>query len=96
MKVCLIPDRVLTRDGRWATDTAVTFWNGVITEVGKPATDGETIRLPGLTLLPGLVDIHTHAAVGADASDGVHISIVIMMQRYKNFATLKKIPIFAH
>ena len=33
-------------------------------------TDGEMIDATGKYIIPGLVDIHTHGAVNADASDG--------------------------
>ena len=32
-------------------------------------TDGEMIDATGKYIIPGLVDIHTHGAVNADASD---------------------------
>lgn len=39
-----------------------------IVAAGASVTDGED--LDGAYVIPGLIDIHTHAAVGADASDG--------------------------
>ena len=44
--------------------------NGMITAVGDLPDEEETIDLEGLTVLPGLVDIHTHGNSGADFSDG--------------------------
>ncbi|MCD7828970.1 MAG: N-acetylglucosamine-6-phosphate deacetylase [Clostridiales bacterium] len=40
-----------------------------ITRVG-PAVTGEGLDAGGCYLIPGLIDLHTHGAVGADASDG--------------------------
>lgn len=39
---------------------------------GSPADEaaGDVLDAQGCLLIPGLVDVHTHAAIGADASDG--------------------------
>jgi imidazolonepropionase-like amidohydrolase len=62
----LLPDRVWTADG----DTAHTGWavlvhNGAIAAVGprasiQAAAGAQRIELPGATLTPGLVDLHSH------------------------------------
>lgn len=40
-----------------------------IAEIAPGLSGGETIDLSGLTIVPGFVDVHIHACVGADASD---------------------------
>ena len=54
-------------------DGAVCWENGVVTFVGEasaaPASGGPAVPLPaGALLLPGLVDLHCHGAVGVDFS----------------------------
>lgn len=53
------------RLGKNITDIAVE--NGKITSVGK--TDGAGIDMGGLKVYPGLIDIHSHGAVGIDVMD---------------------------
>ncbi|HAL63844.1 MAG TPA: N-acetylglucosamine-6-phosphate deacetylase [Clostridiales bacterium] len=45
--------------------------NGKFTEIGKINETG--IDLQGQTVIPGLIDIHTHGAVGVDTMDGKDI-----------------------
>ena len=54
------------------------FANGMIVENGRikwigndPVPEGETIDLQGQTVLPGLIDCHTHPKYIADALHGV-------------------------
>ncbi|MBQ9347097.1 MAG: amidohydrolase family protein, partial [Oscillibacter sp.] len=44
--------------------------NGRFTELLPDAAAGDGVDLGGLTVLPGLVDIHIHGSAGADFSDG--------------------------
>ena len=48
--------------------TAITGGDTHVTVQEPP--DGEMIDATGKYIIPGLVDIHTHGAVNADASDG--------------------------
>jgi len=62
----LLPDRVWTGDGNTAhTDWAVLVHNDSIAAVGPKASiqtpaDTQRIELPGATLTPGLIDLHSH------------------------------------
>lgn len=62
----LLPDRVWTGDGDSThTDWAVLVHDGNITAVGPKASiqvpaDTQRIELPGTTLTPGLIDLHSH------------------------------------
>lgn len=63
--VLLVPDRVWTGDGQPHADWAVLVEQGKIAAVGPAATltapaDAERIALPGKTLIPGLIDMHSH------------------------------------
>ena len=55
-------DRVLdARAGAWADGTVVLVEDGAITGVSRSAPDGwPVIEMPGTSLLPGLIDAHTH------------------------------------
>lgn len=52
-----------------------------INAVGSEITDGD-IDAEGSYIIPGLIDIHTHAAVGEDASDGKPEGIPKMARHY--------------
>ncbi|WP_028864992.1 N-acetylglucosamine-6-phosphate deacetylase [Psychromonas aquimarina] len=69
MRYALIADRVFTAAGI-EKNTAVVVENGKITAVTEDIpTDCELIRLEGLSLLPGFIDIHIHGRHGADVMD---------------------------
>ena len=44
--------------------------NGVIVDYAEQVTDQRGIDAQGLYVLPGLIDVHSHGAVGYDFSDG--------------------------
>ena len=48
---------------------------------GADVTDGE-VDAEGAYLIPGLIDIHTHAAMGEDASDGREEAFPVMSRYY--------------
>ena len=55
-------------------------FNAKITAVGEAVTGGADAN--GCYLIPGLIDIHTHAAVGEDASDGEPAGMPKMARYY--------------
>lgn len=55
-------------------------FNAKITAVGEAVTGGADAN--GCYLIPGLIDIHTHAAVGEDASDGEAAGMPKMARYY--------------
>jgi N-acetylglucosamine-6-phosphate deacetylase len=48
--------------------------NGKFSEIGKINENG--IDLQGQMVIPGLIDIHTHGAMGVDTMDGANIQII--------------------
>ena len=63
--ILLQPDRVWTGDGAPHTGWAVLVRNGEIAAVGDAKTleipaDAQRLALPGTTLVPGLIDLHSH------------------------------------
>lgn len=56
-------------------------FGGKITAAGPQITDGD-IDAGGAYIIPGLIDIHTHAAMGEDASDGIPEGIPVMGRYY--------------
>ena len=49
---------------------ATVHFEQTITEIREGVKEEGAQDLTGFSLIPGLIDIHTHGAVGADASDG--------------------------
>lgn len=66
-------------DGRF-TPGGIAF-DTKFTDVGAHIVDGD-VNAHGCCIIPGLVDIHTHAAVGADASDGKPEDMPLMGRYY--------------
>ena len=69
MKTMLKGGRVWLADGLFANDCPVLWEDGTILAVGK-ACGGikadRVIETDGMTVLPGLVDVHTHGRAGVD------------------------------
>lgn len=54
------------RTGRLVAPAAVTIEGGLIRSVGQPAEGAAVIDLGDVTLLPGLIDAHTHLTLDTD------------------------------
>lgn len=67
----LLPDRVFhSVTGEMLTDHVVLIDGERIVDV-VPADDGaDSVRLEGMTVLPGLIDVHTHLAMPLDTGQG--------------------------
>jgi imidazolonepropionase-like amidohydrolase len=61
-RVVVVPGRILdVKTGKYVTGQAITIQGDKIVSVGPAgAAGGEVIHLPNLTVLPGLIDAHTH------------------------------------
>lgn len=66
------------RNGRF--ETGGIAFSDRIEAIGPDVTDG--VDAQGCYLIPGLIDIHTHAALGADASDGDPEGLTVMSRYY--------------
>ncbi|HET8970099.1 MAG TPA: amidohydrolase family protein, partial [Candidatus Nanopelagicales bacterium] len=69
------PGRLLDVDsGELVSDAAIRSEDGRIVAVGArgdvPTADAEVLELPGLTVLPGLIDCHTHLADDIEEGHG--------------------------
>jgi imidazolonepropionase-like amidohydrolase len=70
-RFAVIGDRVFdARAGAWAEGTAVLVEDRVITGISRSAPDGwPVLELPGTSLLPGLIDAHTHVLLRTSADE---------------------------
>ncbi len=62
-RVVVLPGRILdVKTGRYLTGQAIVIEGDKIVAVGNPGPTGSSrlINLPSLTVLPGLIDVHTH------------------------------------
>jgi imidazolonepropionase-like amidohydrolase len=64
-------DRVFdARAGAWADGTVVLVEDGVIAGIARAAPDGwPVLEMPGTSLLPGLIDAHTHVLLRSSWSE---------------------------
>lgn len=68
---------VLTEDFKFV-NTDIQIENGIITHIGNIKAD--VMDLKGDYVVPGLVDIHTHGAAGADHLDGTPDSTAVICE----------------
>jgi len=61
-RFAVIGERVFdARSGAWSEGTVVLVEDGVILGISRAAPDGwPVLEMPGASLLPGLIDAHTH------------------------------------
>ncbi len=95
MKTLLVGGRVWSADRTWKENCAILVEDGKICEIGCRDTDAdEVIEAVGYTVLPGLVDVHTHGRAGYDFCDANEAQMRLMQADYARhgvtsvFATL--------
>ncbi len=96
MKTVFYGAKVLNAQGTFFEACPVLTEDGIIVAIGKDADvpDAERIDLSGMTLLPGLVDVHTHGRAGYDFCDATEEEMRLMKREYARrgvtsvFATL--------
>lgn len=62
--------RIFTADGQFHTGAFEVTQEGLFGQVLPETVPEDATDLQGATVIPGLVDVHIHGAVGADFSDG--------------------------
>ena len=71
MTTALLPDRVFDSiNGQMVTDQVIIIENGRISALSPASEVTDVIRLDGMTVLPGLIDVHTHLASPLDNGQG--------------------------
>ncbi len=83
MKTMLIGGTVLLPDGTLQQSCPIVWEDGVIVSVGKTCTDADcVIDADGKTVIPGLVDVHTHGRAGYDFCTATAEQMLQMKQDY--------------
>lgn len=97
MKTLLTGGKVLLRDGSFASDCPVLWEDGTLLSFGagcREANADRVIDAKGMTVLPGLVDVHTHGRAGFDFNTATKEQMLNMKADYAKhgvtsvFATL--------
>ncbi len=94
MKKLITGGRVWQTDGRFLEDCTIVIEDGKILSVGETVACDEAIDASGLTVLPGLVDVHTHGRAGFDFCTASREDMALMKRDYAQngvtsvFATL--------
>jgi imidazolonepropionase-like amidohydrolase len=71
VKIALAPERLFTAQGAALQSGIVVVENGTIAAIVDSIDDREipVLRLPGTTLMPGLIDAHTHVSIMPSRGD---------------------------
>lgn len=56
--------------------------DSIITEIGENLSGGEILDAQGCTVIPGLIDVHSHGCAGCDFCDGTRKSFETMAKYY--------------
>ena len=82
MKTMLKGGRVWNRDRSFTENCSIIIENGLIRSIGVEEECDEVLDISGLTVLPGLVDAHTHGRAGGDFSTATVEMMRSMKQDY--------------
>ena len=82
MKTLIKGARVWQKDRSWKSDCPIVIEDGKILSVGMAEQWDEEIHAQGLTVLPGLVDVHTHGRSGYDFCDATREQMMQMKKDY--------------
>lgn len=63
--------------------------NGIITDITEEVCSGEEIDANGNSVIPGLIDVHTHGIMGYDTMDA---DFEPMCENYAKFGTTSFLP----
>ncbi len=74
--------RIFTSDFRFVMGGFEVTEDGRFGAVLPEAVPEDAIDLKGATVIPGLIEVHSHGCVGADFSDGVYEGLVAMARYY--------------
>ncbi len=95
MKTVFKGARVWREDRTWMENCSVLIEDETVLSVGEAAADADTvIDAAGYSILPGLVDVHTHGRSGYDFCDATEEQMALMQRDYARrgvtsvFATL--------
>ena len=70
--------RIYTADHRFVSGAFEVTEDGLFGQILPDAVPADAIDLQGATVIPGLVDVHIHGAMGADFSDGDYAGLTKM------------------
>lgn len=98
MKTLLTGGRIWQTDGSFLENESMIWEDGIIVAVGHENCKGiavdRELRVCGMTVLPGLVDVHTHGRAGYDFCTATEEEMRLMRKSYQEsgvtsvFATL--------